>query len=354
MSCAALPLGQFWQDQGGEVTFISYCESEALKKRLTDENFDFITIDKQNPDPFDLEFTINTLNELSTQHTALGVWLVVDGYHFNAAYQKSVKNAGHKLLCIDDYGHSDHYFADLVLNQNISAAESLYSHREPHTRLLLGTRFALLRREFKQWQNWQREIPTIARKVLITMGGGDPDNVTLKVIRALKQVNMPELEGKIVVGPSNSHLQILTQEISDNKNLEIIQNTSKMPELMAWADIAISAGGSTCWEMAFMGLSSMILVLAENQYEITNGLYRFGCATNLKWHNQVTDSQLTAEIFKLLNSKQLRQNMSQGCLKLVDGKGAIRIIIVMQGGSHGADFNSENILRVKMHEFSKI
>ena len=131
----------------------------------------------------------------------------------------------------------------------------MYANREAHTRLLLGTRYVLLRREFWPWRGWRREIPAVARKVLVTLGGGDPDNVTLKVIRALAQVEIEGLEAVVVVGPANPHLEELQAAVKDTPHpIRLESNVTNMPELMAWADVAITAGGSTCWETAFMGL----------------------------------------------------------------------------------------------------
>ena len=225
MRCLAL--AQAWQDQGGEVFFISHCESEALRQRLVDERMNFISISKPHPDPSDLDQTLKELSAMSHE-TSANYWLVIDGYHFDAVYQKTIKDAGYKILWIDDYGHAAHYYADLVLNQNISADETLYENREPYTRLLLGTRYALLRREFKKWQDWQREIPDTAQKVLVTMGGGDPDNVTMKVVQALKQINIKGLKAKIIVGPANHNLYVLKEECFNSTNLQIVTNATNM------------------------------------------------------------------------------------------------------------------------------
>ncbi len=200
-------------------------------------------------------------------------YVTIDGYHFGAEYQKWLKAAGLRLLVLDDNGHADHYYADVVLNQNIHASDALYPNREPYTQLLLGTRYALLRREFWRWRDWQREIPDVARKVLVTMGGSDPDNVTLKILHALEQVELNGLEVTVVVGGNNPHydaLQAAAQRSQHAVRLE--HNVTDMPALMAWADVAVSAGGSTCWELAFLGLPSVVVVLADNQRAIVHGL----------------------------------------------------------------------------------
>jgi UDP-2,4-diacetamido-2,4,6-trideoxy-beta-L-altropyranose hydrolase len=324
MRCLAL--AQAWQDRGGKVIFISHCESDALRQRLIEEEeMNFITIEKSHPDPSDQECTMGVLHEFSKQNLKNTAWLVIDGYHFDAAYQKRIKEAGYKLLWIDDYGHADHYYADLVLNQNISADESFYIHREPDTRLLLGTRYALLRREFKQWQGWQREIPLVARKVLVTLGGGDPNNATLKVIQALKQVHIPGMEAKIVVGPANPNLSSLELEIVDHSNFQLVMNASNMPELMVWADLAVSAGGSTCWEMALLGLPNMIMYFADNQRPIAEKLHESGAALSMGWSYQLTIESITQNIENILFSQERRKGCSTKSQHLVDGSGAHRV-----------------------------
>src|SRR5262249_40544839 len=151
----------------------------------------------------------------------------------------------------DDHGHAEHYSADLVLNQNLHAAEELYRSREPTTRLLLGTRYVLLRREFRPWGGWQRPIPEVARKVLITLGGADPDNVTLRVISAFNQLHFEGLQAVVLVGSSNPHLdELITAARTSPVVIRLESNVNDMAERMAWADAAITASGTTAWERA--------------------------------------------------------------------------------------------------------
>lgn len=320
MRCIAL--AQSWHDAGGKVTFITRFTSNSLKDRIESEGFKIVSIDHVCPDPSDLK---NTSAILDCDNTDKDKWLVLDGYHFDSAYQKRIKESRFKLLCIDDYGHADHYYADIILNQNINADKSFYNYREPYTKLLLSTRYALLRREFKQWQNWQRDIPPIAQKVLVTLGGGDHDNATLKVISALKKINISGLEVKIIVGPANPNLQELIRVVVDNSNLQIITNATNMPELMAWADIAITAGGSTCWEMALLGVPNIIITFARNQQPIAEKLYKTGMAIYLGRSSELTIESIVENLTILLLSQEKRIKYSQKSRNLVDGSGAQRV-----------------------------
>jgi UDP-2,4-diacetamido-2,4,6-trideoxy-beta-L-altropyranose hydrolase len=327
MRCLALAQG--WRSQGGQVTFVTACESDSLRQRLSEEGFRTVTLRHCHPHPSDWD----TTSEVLADHP--GAWVVLDGYHFDPAYQSRIKTADHRLLVIDDMAHLDHYYADVVLNQNIHA-ETLDYVCEPFTCLLLGTRYVLLRREFWPWREWEREIPEVARKVLITLGGGDPDNQTLKVIRALQRVDVDGLEATVVVGASNPHFREVESAASGWRGIRLVRNVSNIPELMSWADMAVTAGGSTCWEIAYFGLPSVLLVLAENQREIAEGLHRADVSLNLGWYEEVTRERVAEALSNLISDRRRRQQMSHNGNNLVDGKGAERVVLTVIGRELGA------------------
>ena len=323
MRCIAL--AQAWRDGGGKVIFLSHCESDTLCQRIIDEGFDLISVENPHPDPNDLSQTLAYLKHLSP------TWFILDGYHFTPDYQKAIRDAGIRLLIIDDMNHLPHYHADILLNQNIYA-ESLWYSCESSTKLLLGAKYVLLRREFLKWRGWDRKIPDVASKVLVTLGGSDPDNVTLKVIQALQKIGIPDLEVKIVVGPSNPHVKSLKDTMSSApSSVLILENVNNMPELMAWADLAVSGGGSTSWELAFMGVPSVVLVMAENQSVIAEELGRIGIVFNLGWHEQVSSSQVAQAVARLLLSAEARAGMTSRGLNLVDGDGVGRVLMRVRG-----------------------
>ena len=317
MRCLALAQG--WKAHGGQATFITVCESDGLRQRLLDEGFQVSTIERSYPHPGDWAITSQALA------THSGAWLALDGYHFSPAYQRQITEAGHRLLVIDDTAHLDRYFADVVLNQNINARRLRYAC-EPYTRLLLGTRYVLLRSEFLAWRGWRREIPTAACKVLVTLGGSDPENQTLKVVRALQQMDVEGLDAVIVVGASNPHFGELAAVRDSPFAVRLVRNADNMPELMAWADVAISAGGSTCWELAFMGLPAVILTLAENQRGIATGLDEAGVTVSLGWYTEVSSLQVASTLMRLFQDRSLRRQMSQRGREVVDGLGTERVI----------------------------
>ena len=250
MRCLAL--AQAWQDAGGGVVFAMAHATPAVEDRLRRED---IEVARLKADPGSGDDTQETIALAREKRVS---WVVVDGYSFGADYQTALNDAGLKVLFIDDNGHAGHYSADLVLNQNAHANEELYGSRDVSTKLLLGPRFALLRREFAAWRGWKREIPAVARKVLVTMGGSDPDNVTQRVVETI--LSEGDFETMIVAGGSNPHLARLREFVKDRGHaVRLVENASNMPELIASADVAVAGAGTTCWEMCFLGLPALLM-----------------------------------------------------------------------------------------------
>lgn len=320
MRCIAL--AQAAQDAGGHVAFAMAATTAGVQARLSLESYETVlsgSLLRAAGSDDDAHHTIALARERAVD------WIVVDGYQFSADYQRALKTAGLKVLFIDDYGHASHYWADVVLNQNAGAAEKLYEAREPYTQLLLGTDYCLLRREFISWREWKRDISPVGNKLLVTMGGSDPENFSAAVIKAL--CGMDNVEVKVVLGGSNPHVEMLRQLISQcGDRFQLIQNVANMPELMAWADLAVAGAGTTCWEMCFLGLPMVLVDLAENQKPIAGALSELGAATYLGTAGSVREEAVRAQVVDLLASKNGRARLSERCSKLVDGHGAGRVL----------------------------
>ncbi|HET6222460.1 MAG TPA: UDP-2,4-diacetamido-2,4,6-trideoxy-beta-L-altropyranose hydrolase, partial [Dongiaceae bacterium] len=197
MRCLAL--AQAWREEGGRALFTAATLAPALRRRLADEGFDCLEIPAPRGGADDLSATIAAAR-------ANGVAaVVVDGYRFAPAYRQSLRDAGFKVAAVDDNDEIGACVDDLVINQNCHASEALYPDRAPYNRLLLGTDYALLRREFREWQGPPRQLPPVARHVLVTLGAADPDNVTARVIDGLAPVLPVGTEATIVIGGSNPH-----------------------------------------------------------------------------------------------------------------------------------------------------
>ena len=339
----SLALAEAWQRDGGQVVLLSHCPFPDLQRRIRRGAMRSVALDHPESDPAQLAAAVRlALGSLLESNAAARPWVALDGYHFDLACQQAVRETGCRLLVIDDFAHAGHYDADLLVDQNLEADRLEYPHVEGTT-LLLGSRYVLLRSEFHAWQNWQRTVPARACRVLVSLGGSDPGNATARVIEALASPVAADLEARVVVGPGNPHLPALRQAAAATSRIELLTEVADMAESMAWADVAVSAAGSTCWELAFMQLPALLLPIAENQRPLARTLQAAGVAENLGpmrmdlplplgegTRGAATPPDIAAALSRLCDDQPRRMSYAAAGRRLIDGGGADRVVAVMR------------------------
>jgi UDP-2,4-diacetamido-2,4,6-trideoxy-beta-L-altropyranose hydrolase len=311
----SLALGQAWQEAGGDVSFLSHQLPDGLKKRLGREGFTVEALDEPPGSAADAERTRDRARALNARA------VVVDGYQFDASYHATLKGAGLRLGVIDDYGHAGRYLADVVVNQNLGVAPTSYPEVTTHTQLLLGTRYAMLRREFRRAATPLSRHP---ERVLVTLGGSDPDNVTLRLVEALASRGRAL---RALVGGANPHGEVLRAAAS-RLGCELRPSTDEMADELSWADAVVCGGGTTAWELCCLGRPSALVVLADNQRVVAAGVAAAGAGIDLGWYRDLDDDDVRSAVGQLLDPKR-HQTMSTAGRALVDGQGASRVVAAL-------------------------
>lgn len=320
MRCLAL--AKAWQEHGGEVAFWGRINAEPLRERIVAEGCRLRLLSDSHPDPSDRAAIVAWLREVHEQSG----WVVLDGYHFDAGYHDAIRASGWPLLVIDDYAHLPEYHADILLNPNAYAGELAY-HTGGETLRLLEARFAPLRREFYLARAQEHLVAVQGRRILVTMGGADQDNVCGRVADALLLMGRSDLEVRIVSGSLNPHRQDLSKRLKKASfHVEVLAAVAEMAPLMQWADLAISAAGSTCWELAALGVPMLVTVLAENQERVATSLDAHGAAMTLGWFHAWQPAQAAGVIEGLLADQEKRRRMGEKGRCLVDGMGCGRVV----------------------------
>ena len=249
---------------------------------------------------------------------------ITDNYYFTNGYLKHLKDNFKVVVSIDDVADT-FFYSDILINQNINAIPEKYNGKtENGTKLLLGPAYALLRPEFKKYHDKSREFDSV-KNILVTLGGSDQENQTLKALRALEKIE-GDLSITIVLGVSNRNKEGIRKYVNKiKKDIKLLENVSNMAELMCEADIAIGAGGSTSWEFCCIGVPIIIIFLAENQKSIAEGLCVRGISVNLGNYRYVSENDIKTAVEELINNPYKRKVMSQKGKEIVDGKGAERV-----------------------------
>lgn len=320
MRCLAL--SQELADRGAGVHLVAAELPPGIEERLRKEGLGVTRLPGPAGGKPDAEATASAAASMGARA------VIVDGYQFSSGYVDQLRAAGAKVLLVDDNGDAESYTADIVVNQNAYAAETMYRSRSRHTRLLLGSAYALLRREFRPFRGRARPVRAVGGRILVTLGGSDPHNVTAAVLRAIRSVGIPEIEVVVVVGVASPHRSSVEAE-AVVAGYRVEHAVVDMTRLYSWADIAVTAAGTTCWETAFMGLPSVTIALADNQRRVGPAMAEAGAAVDAGWYADLEPARLSTVIRSLVEDVAGRARMAEAGRRLVDGYGARRVATLL-------------------------
>jgi UDP-2,4-diacetamido-2,4,6-trideoxy-beta-L-altropyranose hydrolase len=319
-----LALAQAWIDAGGRACWLVADAPSSLRDRIEAEGIEIVPVLAPAGSPGDAAAVVETLTRDGESMA------VIDGTELRGAYLEALADVRDRVLVIDDMAGGADYPVGLLLNQNAHAGRAEYPAASS-TRFLLGTRYALLRREFVVAPP-PRTTPSVARHVLVTFGGADPTGMTLKTISALRR--LPEgLRGSIrvrfIVGAANADGARIEAAAADPDlgfRADVERAVSDMPEQMAWADLAITSGGSTVWELARTGCPALVVETVPVERRLVSGLVTVGLFGHLGPGAELDERTMADEIAAKAEDGAWRAEMTTLGMRLIDGQGARRVV----------------------------
>jgi UDP-2,4-diacetamido-2,4,6-trideoxy-beta-L-altropyranose hydrolase len=255
-------------------------------------------------------------------------WLIIDHYGIDHRWERSLAGHCRYLMVIDDIADRIHH-CDLLLDQNLGRHDSDYVLLVPQScKVLTGPRYALLRSEFRKFRDYslKRRKSAELRHILVNMGGVDQPNLTEDVLVALTKIPLPaDTQITVVMGRNAPWVKEITLRAeSFPRRTQVLVGVNNMAEIMAEADLAIGAAGSTSWERCCLGLPSIMIVLADNQRLIARSLEANGAASALKCSQ--AEAELGGLVSRFILAPQWLRQMSAGAATIVDGEGCPRLI----------------------------
>ena len=201
--------------------------------------------------------------------------LIVDHYGIDFYWHKKLRKYAKKLMVIDDLFNRK-YECDILLDQTINRHKDVYSSLVPkHCKILVNTKYALLRPEFYKNRDFaikKRRNSFNLQHILISVGGGDSDNLSGKILEKLLEIdwNNPIIITIVLGWNAQNKLSLCQVPNKQLVEVNILENISNISEQMISADIAIGAGGSTTWERCCLGLPSLVFITAKNHHNLQN------------------------------------------------------------------------------------
>ena len=236
---------------------------------------------------------------------------VIDNYQIDQIFENQIRKYTNKIMVIDDLFNRKHD-CDILLDQNLGVKKSFYKNLvNPNCKILVGTKYALLRPDFLQLRKSMfRKRKSIKKvtKILVNFGGSDVNNYCLKALKMIEDSSFIG-EVNVILGFKAIHLNEIKEFANNSKNKINIHHQADMAQMIFEADIGVGAGGSSTWERCCLGLPTYLFKIADNQEFIFKKL-----GQNISFDDFLLD--VNNNYYKLVKKTA----------SYVDGKGIDRII----------------------------
>lgn len=272
-----------------------------------------------------------------------------------AGLHGTLKNSGARLFVVDSYSVTSEYLGmlrdyapvvylddvkafsypcDVLVNYNIYGTDWEQSYKanqqEFGTKLMLGPQYVPLREEFENLP--VRKAAGRVQKVFISTGGSDLQNVMHRLLTMIGSVKeWQSIEFHAVIGALNPYKTELEQAAREMQNIKLHIQERKIAQLMCQCDVAVSAAGSTLYELCACGVPTVTYVLADNQLP---GACAFEARALMKMAGDCRVHKIEERIFvclqELVESASLRSDISRRMQETVDGKGAQRLAMALR------------------------
>lgn len=255
--------------------------------------------------------------------------LLIDSYFVSPDYMAKMRKYT-KVAYIDDL-YERIWPADIIINYGVNAKEYPYLEDYKESVKLLGCDYMPINEIYHDAK--EKRIKDIAENVLVVSGGSDENHVMLETLKAIVKADS-SLNYKVICGAFNRDVKELKLIADERENITVLESLPNLKDAIDEADIIVTAGGTTLYEMAIMGCPGIIYKLADNQTENIKGFINNGIALYAgdlsKDIDKFSFDNFVNMIEELSKDKEMRMNFSKKGRKLVDGKGAYNLIKALE------------------------
>jgi len=240
---------------------------------------------------------------------------VVDTYRVGTDEQRDLRRSVERLGLVED--RDTRVCCDVLVNGNVYAPALDYEYLGAEPEWCLGTDYLLLRAPFRERARRDPPWRPDPERGLVIMGGSDINDATPGAVRAFDGL---DLAVDVVVGPGfTNHEAIAAAAEATDAAVTVHERPGNLPDLMFEADLAVSATGSTVYELLATGTPTVGIPQADNQVPIAEDLQHRGA---LVWADK---GKLRECIEAVATDPDRRRSLREHGRKLVDGRGPERV-----------------------------
>lgn len=279
----------------------------------------------------DLEYEIKTMIDFVKAHKV--ELLLVDSYYATESYFEKLRPFT-RLVYLTGKNNAC-YDIDALIDYTIGSEEKGYKslYKDTTTKLFVGVQYAPLRKQFELSGVFHDKVDNI----LLTTGGTDGEGFPVELLEQIEKVEPTLLEcnWNIVVGKFYSDtVKERLQKFSNRKNIYIYENVVDMAGLMQKCDVAISAAGSTIYELCACGVPTIAFSFVDNQVKDLEAFKKKGYVFSVgdtRGRMQGCIQKIIVYLKQLKREDALRRLQAQKMKTCIDGKGARRLAECLRG-----------------------
>jgi spore coat polysaccharide biosynthesis predicted glycosyltransferase SpsG len=245
--------------------------------------------------------------------------LVIDSYTLPTAHSVAVRRTGRTVLAIVD-GDFRGQTADIYVDQNLDAVIDTDDAVG-----LAGLDYALLRSSVRQLRPLDAPVYQTSRtpRVVAFFGGTDAYRAAPQIAGLLTATGVA-FDATVVAADDSLRRDLLAVPPGPGQHFEIISPTDDLPKLLAGADLAVSASGTSTWELLCLGLASALVWVVDNQILGYERTIAHGYAAGLGRLGHFTDRSVDV-LRELLTRPGSRAALATRAWSAVDGRGVERV-----------------------------
>ncbi|MBI4396949.1 MAG: hypothetical protein HY548_07640 [Elusimicrobia bacterium] len=254
-----------------------------------------------------------------------GRWdlLIADSYRFRPSDYLKFRRTARVFCVIDDLGRV-RCPCDFVLNSAVFAQDVSYA-RTPAAGFLLGPKFHPLRKEYLA-PPAEKAVRRTVKTALVVLGGANGRGLLERAVETARQA-LPFVRLHVVAGP-----YVPVQVRTGDPRIILHRSPPNMRALLETCDLAVSGGGQTLYELAYMGVPTVAIQLADNQRRNMEGFARAGAIIPAgEIESAALLRRVGAAVKRLAGRPAFRRKMSLQGRRLVDGRGARRVADALMG-----------------------
>ncbi|MEZ5902351.1 MAG: UDP-2,4-diacetamido-2,4,6-trideoxy-beta-L-altropyranose hydrolase [Alphaproteobacteria bacterium] len=255
-----------------------------------------------------------------------------DDYGVDKNFEKQFRKHSNKIVVFDDLANREHD-CDILVDQTYGYDKSRYKNLVPENcEILAGAEYIILRPEFVFLRKLAIEksrssVPKISN-VLVSIGGTDPQGVTLNVLRSIE--DLPQyIQYNVILNNRVSnykkvedHYKILKKK---GIKIELHSKVEDMAQMMLNSDLAVGASGTTTWERCCVGLPTLTIQTADNQKFILEKLNQEEIIIFLGASDKINNEVIKNSILDLIKNPSKLKSMQHKSFEICDGRGINRI-----------------------------